>query len=204
MSRPRRRARDRSDIAVLGQAGRQPVAFQLARHGPDAINRRPAILRGPCVWVTVVCMSATEGNEEAKAAPSSEADRTASRTRLIIARSLVVLGALAAAIAIVAGYLRYQALDEPTFRGTAEAMVADPVFRDQVAASLVDRLYDEAVVADALSSALPPRFKPLAGPIASGAQPFIDRQASRLLSRPAAQELFVSSVVRARTGVCGC
>ena len=146
-------------------------------------------------------MSATEGNEEAKAVPSAEADRTASRTRLIIARSLVVLGALAAAIAIVAGYLRYQALDEPTFRGTAEAMVADPVIRDQVAASLVDRLYDEAVVADALSSALPPRFKPLAGPIASGAQPFIDRQASRLLSRPAAQELFVSSVVRARTGV---
>ena len=112
-----------------------------------------------------------------------------------------MLGALAAAIAIMAGYLRYQVLDDATFRGTAQTMIADPVIRDQVATSLVDQLYDEAVVSNAISEALPPRLQPLAGPIAGSAQTLVDRAAERLLSRPAAQRLWVASMARAQVGL---
>ncbi len=144
-------------------------------------------------------VAATEENDGAQAEPPSV--RKASRSRRVAARILVVLGAFTAAIALLAGYLHYQVGDEATFKGTAQTMIADPVIRDQIATSLVDGLYDQAAVSDAIETALPPRLKPLAAPIAGAAEPVVDRAASRLLSRPAAQQLWVNSMLRARTGL---
>jgi hypothetical protein len=146
-----------------------------------------------------VRVAANEQDDATETAPPSV--KKASRSRRIAARVLVVLGAITAAIALLAGYLHYQVGDEATFRGTVQTMIADPVIRDQIATSLVDGLYDEGAVSDAIETALPPKLKPLAGPIAGAAEPAVDRAASRLLSRPAAQRLWVSSVTRARTGL---
>ena len=57
------------------------------------------------------------------------AHETASRWRMAIARILVVLGFLLAVASVVAGYVRYQALDTPTVEKTANELIADDEIR---------------------------------------------------------------------------
>jgi hypothetical protein len=118
----------------------------------------------------------------------------ASRTRLIVARSLVVLGAIVALLAAVAGYVRWQALDTETFKDTAGRLIANDDVRNQVATTLVDQLYTDVDVQAALKEQLPENLQPLAGPIAGASRELADRAAQRLLERPRAQELWVNSL----------
>ena len=114
--------------------------------------------------------------------------------RLIAARILVVLGAILAALAAVAGYVRYQVFDDDTFRGTAEELVADPLIRDEVGASLVDQLYANVDVAARLEARLPEEQKGLAEPLAGGFRALAESQAGRLLGRPRIQALWVNAL----------
>ena len=107
-----------------------------------------------------------------------------------------MLGALLAAAAAVAGYVRYQVFDDETFQTTAEEFVADPVIRDQVAATLVDQLYSRVDVAARLETRLPEGQKGLAEPFAASLRALADTQAGRLLGRPRAQELWVRSITQ--------
>jgi uncharacterized membrane protein len=52
---------------------------------------------------------------------------------MVAAWILVVLALLVTVLAVIAGYVRYQALDTPTVRDTAEEMIADPQIREQIA-----------------------------------------------------------------------
>ena len=56
--------------------------------------------------------------------------------RLIVARILVVLGVLLAVVTIIAGYLRWQAFDNETFRGTATELIANDAVRAEIAATV--------------------------------------------------------------------
>ena len=125
------------------------------------------------------------------------ANTTASRWRMSLAWTLVVLGILLAVVAVVAGYVRYQALDNETFKDTSEELIADPVIRDQIATTLVEQLYANVDVEAELQQQLPPDQKGLAGPLAAATRELGDRAAHRLLERPRAQELWVNSTTRA-------
>ena len=116
---------------------------------------------------------------------------------MALAWTLVVLGILLAVVAVVAGYIRYQALDNETFRNTSEELIADPVIRDQVATTLVEQLYANVDVEAELEKRLPPDQQGLAVPLAAATRELGDRSAHRLLERPRAQELWVSLVTRA-------
>jgi hypothetical protein len=120
------------------------------------------------------------------------------RRRLIAARVLVVIGGLLAAVAAVAGYLRYQVFDDDTFQGTAEELIADPVIRDEIAASLVDTLYSNIDVAQRLQERLPEDQQGLAVPLAAGLRSLAESQAGRLLARPRAQRLWVATATQAQ------
>jgi uncharacterized membrane protein len=117
-------------------------------------------------------------------------------TRMIVARILVVLAAVFAVLALVAGYIRFQALDNETFRGTAEDLIADKEVRDQIAASLVEQLFANVDVTAALEERLPPDQDRLAAPLASVTREFADRAAVRLFDRPRPQQLWVESLAR--------
>ena len=125
------------------------------------------------------------------------ADRTTPRWRMALAWTLVVLGILLAVVAVVAGYIRYQALDTDTFANTSEELIADPVIRDQIATTLVEQLYGNVDVEAELEKRLPPDQQGLAGPLAAATRELGDRAAHRLLERPRAQELWVNLVTRA-------
>ena len=115
-------------------------------------------------------------------------------TRMLLARVLVVLAALFAVVGLLAGFIRYQALDNETFSNTAADLIANETIRDQVAVTLVESLYANVDVAAALEERLPPDQQRLAGPIAAVAREVADRAAVRVLERPRAQDLWVQSL----------
>ena len=121
-------------------------------------------------------------------------DSNSSMGRMVLVRVLVVLGALLAVLALLAGYIRYQALDTDTVEQTAGELIADPEIRNQIAATMVDQLYANVDVEAALEQRLPPDQKALAGPIAAAVRAGADRLAQGLLNRPRAQELWVRTI----------
>jgi hypothetical protein len=123
---------------------------------------------------------------------------TVSRTRMVIAHVLVVLGAIIAAIALAAGYVRWQLFDEGTFGQTASDLIADDTIRNEVAASLVDQLFTNVDVQARLEQRLPQNQQYLAGPLAAGARQVADRAAPELLERPRIQRLWRASALTAQ------
>ncbi|HEY6584832.1 MAG TPA: hypothetical protein VIZ29_08290 [Gaiellaceae bacterium] len=116
--------------------------------------------------------------------------------RMLLARILVVLGAILAVLSLIAGYVRFQALDTQNVENTAGELIADPEIRTVVAATLVDQLYSNVDVEQVLNERLPADQKGLAGPIAGAIRLAADPAAQRILARPAVQELWVGSVGR--------
>jgi hypothetical protein len=114
--------------------------------------------------------------------------------RMVLVRVLVVVGALFAVLSLLAGYVRYQALDTDTVEATAGELIADPEIRDQLAATMVDQLFANVDVEAGLEQRLPPDQKALAGPIAGAVRLGADRLARQLLERPRAQSLWVRTV----------
>ena len=56
-------------------------------------------------------------------------------------RALVLLGTLLLIASLLAGYIRFQALDTETVQESATLLIEDEEIRDQVAASLVEQLF---------------------------------------------------------------
>lgn len=121
-------------------------------------------------------------------------DSNSSMGRMVLVRVLVVVGALFAVLSLLAGYIRYQALDTDTVEATAGELIADPEIRDQLAATMVDQLFANVDVEEALAQRLPPDQQALAGPIAGAVRLGADRVARQLLERPRAQRLWVRTV----------
>jgi hypothetical protein len=113
---------------------------------------------------------------------------------MITARVLVALGALFAAVALLAGYVRWQALDTDTVRETAGELIVDDAVQEQIAASLVDSLFTNVDVEGELQQRLPPEQQALAGAITGAVRELSDRAANRMLERPRAQALWVDTV----------
>jgi hypothetical protein len=116
---------------------------------------------------------------------------------MTLAWILVVLAFVVTVLALIAGYVRYQALDTPTVRDTAEEMIADPQIREQIAATLVDELYANVDVEARLEQQLPAQQKALSGVIAGALRGLADNLAIKLLERPRVQSVWVASVERA-------
>jgi hypothetical protein len=96
-------------------------------------------------------------------------------------------------VSVLANYVKRTALDEGNFRGTARALIADDKIRNQVASTLVDRLYSNTDIAATLQQKLPDNLQPLAVPVAGLVQNATESAAKQLLARPRVQELFVNA-----------
>jgi hypothetical protein len=117
--------------------------------------------------------------------------------RMLLARILVVVGALVLILSLLAGYVRFQGLDTDTVEGTAGDLIADDEIRDQVAVTLVEELFANVDLEAALREQLPPDQQGLSGPVAGAISIGADGAAKRLLERPRAQELWVRSITEA-------
>jgi hypothetical protein len=135
-------------------------------------------------------MSTTEEPAATQAAPVPAGP---SRSRIIAARALVVLGVVLVIVSLLANFVRREALDRETFRDTSQELIANDDIRNQIAATMVDQLYANVDVAGALQQRFPDNLKPLAAPIAGLGREAIDRGAQELLARPRVQSLFVEA-----------
>jgi uncharacterized membrane protein len=123
---------------------------------------------------------------------------TASRGRMAAAWTLVVVGIVVAVLAVIAGYIRYQALDTPTVEETATQLIQDDEVREEIGARVVDELFTRVDVQAMVDQRLPEDQKPLAPILAGALRQLADRAVPELLERPRVQDLWVSSVVRAQ------
>lgn len=120
---------------------------------------------------------------------------TASRGRLILARTLVVVGLVLGLISLFSGYVRWQVFDTPTFEKTASELIANDAIRSQVASNLSAQLFANVDVQAELESKLPADQKGLAGPLTGALSQLSDRAAYELLGRPRVQDIFVNAAV---------
>jgi hypothetical protein len=125
---------------------------------------------------------------------SQDSNPTVPRWRIVVARILVVLGVLVLTVGLLAGYLRWQALDNATFRDTSSELIANDAVRDQVAATMVEQLFANVDVASRLEQRLPADQQGLAEPLAGAVRALADQTAPRLLERPRVQALWRESV----------
>jgi hypothetical protein len=119
--------------------------------------------------------------------------RRAGRWRRILARTLTVIGVLLAFVALFANFIRLQLLDEDEFRETSAELIENEAIRDQLALTLVERLYDNVDVKQEFESQLPEDLQALAGPLAVGSRQLAERAAEALLARPAVQTLWIEA-----------
>lgn len=112
---------------------------------------------------------------------------------MIAAHVLVVLASLTAVIALLAGFVRFQAFDTPTFKNTAGDLIANDTIRTQLATTLVDQLYANVDVQAALQQDLPAGQQRLAGPLSGVLRELANRAAIRLLDRPRVQRLWIDA-----------
>ncbi len=110
------------------------------------------------------------------------------------ARILVLLGALFLIASLLAGYIRFQALDTATVEESAGLLIEDKEIRDQIAASLVEQLFTNVDVTAQLEQQLPADQQGLAGALSAAVRELADRGAVRMLDRPEAQELWVNAI----------
>jgi hypothetical protein len=117
---------------------------------------------------------------------------------MTVAWTLVVLGIIVAVLAVIAGYVRYQALDTPTVEETATQLIRDDDVREEVGFRVVDELFTRVDMQALLSERLPEDQQGLAPVLAGALRELADRGVQRLLEDPRVQDLWVQSVVTAQ------
>ena len=105
-----------------------------------------------------------------------------------IVRGLLAVATLVTVLAIFAVWANRQVLDADNWSETSSELLADEAVRTQVAAYLVDQVYEQVDVQAEVAAALPPRLDPLAGPAANGLRQLAERRTDRLLGRPRIQQ----------------
>src|SRR5689334_19831683 len=95
-----------------------------------------------------------------------QADMTKGSSHRVAATVLVVLGTVAAFLAVVALWVNRQVLDTDNWTNTSSQLLEDNAIRAAVSGYLVDQLYSNVDVAGEIQAALPPRAQPLAAPAA--------------------------------------
>ena len=133
---------------------------------------------------------------DAKAAPR-EATTAATGWRRWVPWALVVLACVLALVAALNVWVKRQALNTDNFANASSQLIEDPAIRSAVSVYLVNQLYQNVDVGQALEQRLPPVAKPLAPTIASALQPALIRSTDTLLGRPRVQQAFEQAVRRA-------
>ena len=120
-----------------------------------------------------------------------------SRRRKLGLGLLVGLASLMLGVSILATWMNEVFLDSTTWADTSASALQQPQVRTAVSGYLVDQLYTNVNVPEALAQVLPPRVKGLAGPIAVAGQPYLQRAIAAGLDRPRVVELWRAANLRA-------
>jgi hypothetical protein len=124
---------------------------------------------------------------------------TATGWRRWLPWALVVLAAVIGLISALNVWVTRQALNTDNWTKSSSQLLADPEIRGALSVYLVDQIYENVNVAQALAERLPPQAKPLAGPLAGVLQQPAVRTTNALLGRPRVQTLWEQANRKAHT-----
>lgn len=110
---------------------------------------------------------------------------------------LIVLATIIALVSALNLWVKRQALSTDNWTNASSQLLADPDIRNAISVYLVNQLYDNVDVGQALEERLPPATKPLAPTIAGALEPALVQLANNVLARPRLQQLWVEANRRA-------
>jgi len=107
---------------------------------------------------------------------------------------LIVLAALITFLAALNIWVKRQALSTNNFTDASSQLLENDEIRQAISVYIVNQIYDNVDVSQALEERLPPATKPLAPTIAAALQPALVRTTDTLLGRPRVQQSFETAV----------
>jgi hypothetical protein len=116
--------------------------------------------------------------------------RTSSRGRRVLVTALIWFTTLLAVVGIFAVWANRQMLNPDNWADTSTQLLQNPTIESALSNYLVDQLYANVDVSQALATRLPPRLKPLAGPISGALQNVAITAARRVLAGPRTQDVW--------------
>jgi len=131
--------------------------------------------------------SGADRTEAVPGAAPAPVVRGRSRGRVWAVRALLTLATLLTIVSVLAVFANRQVLDANHWSDTSGALLQNTAVRTQLANYLVSQLYANVNVSGELETALPPRLKPLAGPVAGGLRNLAEKAAYTLLGEPHVQ-----------------
>ena len=110
---------------------------------------------------------------------------------------LIVLATIIALVSALNLWVKRQALSTDNWTNASSQLLENPEIRNAISVYLVNQLYDNVDVGQALEERLPPATKPLAPTIAGALEPALVQLANNVLARPRLQQLWVEANRRA-------
>ena len=110
---------------------------------------------------------------------------------------LIVVAATILLLAALNVWVKRQALSTDNWTDASSELLENSEIRSAISVYLVNQLYDNVDVGDALAERLPPETKPIAAPLAAALEPALVRTASAFLGRPRVQQLWENANRRA-------
>jgi hypothetical protein len=132
--------------------------------------------------------------DAAAKAPPRGATTAATGWRRWVPWVLIVLAALIALLAALNVWVKRQALSTNNFTDASSQLLENDDIRNAISVYIVNQIYDNVDVSQALEQRLPPATKPLAPTVAAALQPALVRTTDTLLGRPRVQQAFQTSV----------
>jgi len=116
-----------------------------------------------------------------------------SKKRRILVWVLVVLATVLALVSILTTWVNRQMLDNTAWNKATTQVIQDPQVQTALGGFMVNQLYENIDVAQALQQHLPPALKPLAPQLAGALQGPAERAVTLLLQRPRVQNTFIQA-----------
>ena len=137
----------------------------------------------------------------AQSVPAADAEPRAKHTRLAwrtwVPWTLLVIAAVIGLVSALNIWVKRQALSTDNWTKASSQLLQDEKIRSALSIYLVNQIYENVDVAQALEQRLPPRAKGLAKPLAAGLEGTAVNAVDALLARPRVQKLWKEANRRA-------
>jgi hypothetical protein len=132
--------------------------------------------------------------DRAAQAPPRDGTTAATGWRRWVPWLLIVLAALITLLAALNVWVKRQALSTNNFTDASSQLLENDDIRNAISVYVVNQIYENVDVSQALEQRLPPATKPLAPTVAAALRPALVRTTDTLLGRPRVQQAFETSV----------
>lgn len=115
------------------------------------------------------------------------------RWRRVVAGILVVLASLGIALSTVGAWARRAVTNGDRYVSIVGPLIEDPAIQQALATRITDAIFDAVDFQSVVADALPPRVRPLTGPVVNALRGYVVDRTTAVLDSEAASRLWVSA-----------